>query len=223
MRVAVFALILVLLSAAAARSAESVQDHSRRQTFVIQCMLAEHRAEIGSGVVVARAGDVLTLATAAHLVRRGLPLQILDESRQDYYHVLGVSVVPGYDLALVQVRAQDAFPVEPVEFGTAAAGEPVWLWGNPGNQFWQFTTGSVLASDAQLPGAGIARHITIDCAACTYGDSGSGVFSQDGKLVGILSSGWQDKAGHLLFVQVEPVTPLEGALPAARAEPIAAK
>jgi len=185
-----------------------MQEATKAQTFVVQSMLDGTRAEIGSGVVVRREGDVLTIATAAHVVRRPQSLRILDASRQSYYDVIDVRAISGYDLALVRVRAKKTFPVQPAPFARATVGEAVWVWGNPADTFWTLSAGTVQTVDTQLPNQSGAPRITIVCASCSYGDSGAGVFSNDGKLVGILSAGWRDRAGTVRFVQVEPITPI---------------
>lgn len=196
-------LALAFGSGVPARADPAAQALTRTQTFVVQSMLDARRAEIGSGVVVGRDGDVLTLATAAHLVESSGALRILDTSRRAFYEVIGVRTVPGYDLALIRVRAQRDFPVQPVAIAPAIPGEPVWVWGNPRDSFWTLSTGTVLDDKASIP-AKLSPRVTIDCAACSYGDSGSGVFSSDGKLIGILSAGWRDASGRVLFVEVEP-------------------
>lgn len=189
---------------------------ARDQTFVVQSMLGGGRANIASGVVVGRLGDVLTIATAAHAVDLAHPLRILDTSRHQYYQVIDVRDVPGYDLALIRVRAQAAFPVQPPEFGSASPGEPIWVWGNPGQSFWELSRGVVTDPNTQIPGPPKPARIAIDCASCSFGDSGSGVFAADGKLLGILSSGWRDRNGRTLFIEVEPIAPISQAMTAAR-------
>lgn len=208
-------LVALLLMGSPARAGQTAEDLARRQTFVIQSMLDDRNADIGSGVVVGRISDVLTIVTVAHLAGIHRPLRILDESRAAYYQVLDVRIVPGYDLALVRVRAQPGFAVEPALFAHAVPGEPVSVWGNPGNAFWVRSSATVAGLAVQLPGQ-TAERITIDCPTCSFGDSGAGVFGPDGGLIGIVSSGWRNGAGHVMFVQVEPVLPLADVLLAVR-------
>lgn len=201
---ALAALIFTVAASAPARAADTLA-RTRLQTFVVEVCNGAGNAAIGSGVVVDRRGDVLTLATAAHVVSQPGTLRILDASRQAYYDVLSTQLLPQYDLALVQIRAQDAFPVAPVEFAEPRAGQSVWVWGNTGEGLWQVANGSVRNTSAEIPGIWGAARITIECAACAPGDSGSGVFDERGRLLGILTRAWRKAAGGpVLFIEVEP-------------------
>lgn len=203
---ALAALVVLAAAAPSARADENALAQTQRQTFVVEvCTSAHHAAAIGAGVVVARDGDVLTLATAAHVVSQKGTLRILDASRQAYYHVLDVRMLGDYDLALVRVRAQKRFSVAPVAYAQPIAGEPVWIWGHTGNGFWELASGSVRETDVQIPGVFGSPRITIACAACAHGDSGSGVFDAQGRLLGILTRAWSNKnGGPVLFIEVEP-------------------
>ncbi len=169
-------------------------------------MLDERRAEIGSGVLVGRDADVLTLATAAHVVSAATRLRILDATRRAYYDVLDVRLFPPSDVALIRVRAQPQFRVEPVAIALASTGDRIWLWGHPRDTFWTSATGVVQSIDAQLPGESGGK-ILLSCDACAQGDSGSGVFTESGKLIGIVVGAWS-KHGRVLFTEVEPLIPI---------------
>jgi S1-C subfamily serine protease len=200
----VFCLAEQAASAIAVRGDDS-QPSTRARTFVVQAMLEGGKAAIGSGVVVARSGDVLTLATAAHIVWAGSPLRILDTTRRAFYDVLDVRLLPAYDLALVRVKAQKDSPPDAALFSRAVAGEPVWMWGNPDRSFWRLATGTVQAVNARLPDEAGAPRITISCDRCTMGDSGAGVFDSSGRLVGILTTMWGKPDGPAQFFEVQPI------------------
>lgn len=210
MRVLEVAVILTLaLPLPALGDDGTAQAATKAKTFVVQSMLDDKRAEIGSGVVVSREGDVLTLATAAHLVSQGTgSLRILDLSQRSFYQVIDVRTIAGYDLALIRIRAQSGFRVEPAGLATPVPGEAVWVWGNPGNSFWTLSPGTIQAVDASLPGQSTGHRITMTCATCSFGDSGAGVFSPDGKLIGILTAGWRAQRGPVLFIEVQPIMPI---------------
>src|SRR5579862_2857960 len=195
MRSWVSALALILACGLPASADPAAQAATRLQTFVVQAMLDDRRGDIGSAVVVSRDAQTLTLATVAHVVVPGRPLRILDSSRRAFYQVLDVHVVQGYDLALIRVVAQPGFPVQPAQFAAAQPGEAIWVWGNPGGTFWTLSSGTVQSASAQIGSDPLPR-VTIDCPSCTFGDSGGGVFSPDGKLIGILSSGWRNASGR---------------------------
>lgn len=120
------AFVLLITVASPARADQDVLARARLQTFVVEvCPGPGNAAAIGSGVVVGRSGDTLTIATAAHILRQRGALRILDASRQAFYDVLDVQLLDDYDLGLVRVRAQNAFPVAPASFAPALPGEPV--------------------------------------------------------------------------------------------------
>lgn len=200
--------VFVLLAAAAptARADDTALAQSRAQTFVVQVAFDDERGAIGAGVLVARDGDVLTIATAAHVVTQKGTLQILDVTRRIYYRVLDVQTLPDYDLAFIQVIASDQFAVVPAQIASPVTGEPVAVWGNTGDGFWVLAGGSVLQTSARIPGVFGSPRITISCQTCTFGDSGSGVFDAQGRLLGILTRAWRKKNGPVLFIEVEPAS-----------------
>lgn len=211
MRIRVGSVLAALGFFAAALATSRADDgallKNRLQTFVVEvCTSDRHAAAIGGAVVVARTGDVLTLATAEHIVAQKGTLRVLDSSRQGFYEILGIRSIDAYDVALLRVRAQ-AFPAEPVEPAAAVAGEAVHVWGHTGDAFWQLATGSVRDPAAQPSGIAGAPRITIACSSCSYGDSGSGVFDDRGRLLGILTRAWSAKSGGpVLFIEVEPAS-----------------
>lgn len=196
---------LTLLAAAAARADDSALAQARAQTFVVQVAFGPEHGEIGAGVLVDRDGDVLTIVTAAHIVTQHGTLEILDTTRRNFYHVLNIRTLPDYDLAFIRVQAQDTFAVTPASIAPPRAGEPIWVWGHTGNAFWKLATGSVRDTSAHIPGLFGSPRITIDCAACAHGDSGSGVFDAQGQLLGIVTRAWSKKGGGpILYIEVEP-------------------
>ena len=199
------AVALWLATCAVAGAYGEVSVLPRAQTFVVQSMLPDGKALICAGVVVARDGETLTVATAAHALYGPVnALRILDESRLGYYDVLDVRVLREYDLAFVHVRAHANFPVAPVQFADAVPHELVEVWGHPGSAFWQSSTGVVTNPRHLIPGESGLPRAALQCDACGPGDAGAGVFDQQGRLVGILTSPRRSPDGQLLFLEVEP-------------------
>jgi S1-C subfamily serine protease len=194
---------------------------AREQTFVVQSTLTGTTGRIGAGVVVASDGGVLTVVTAAHGVNGIGALRILDTSRQSYYDVIDMHALADYDLAFIRVRAQSSFSVQPPAIATPVPGQPVWVWGHTGNGFWEVATGTVLDTQAHLPGEAGSPRITITCKACAPGDSGSGVFDAQGRLLGILTKGWVARDGTVAFIEVEPAALILEGLRAADASSLA--
>jgi S1-C subfamily serine protease len=199
-------IVLWSLAAVFALTAAAPPDQNRQQTFVVEvCDRPGHAAAIGAGVVVAKDAATLTLATAAHVVTQKGTLLILDDSRTAFYEVLATQVLPDYDLALVRVRAHDQFFVTPATLAQPVAGEQVRIWGHADQSFWSLALGTVRETNAQIPGTSGGSRITIECAACDHGDSGSGVFDAQGRLIGIVTRAWRKKSGGpVLFIEVEP-------------------
>lgn len=202
---AALAAIVLLGFPAQARADDAALAQSRRQTFVVEvCDTERHASAIGSGVVVARDGDTLVLATAAHTVAQRGTLRILDVSRDAYYDVLNVQTIDDYDLALIRVRSHPGFAITAADVATPVAGERVFVWGHTIDGLWQLATGSVQQTNAQIPGANGVARIAIECAQCAHGDSGAGVFDERGRLLGVLTRAWKKSGGPVLFIEVEP-------------------
>jgi S1-C subfamily serine protease len=204
-RAACLGLLFFALGATAPMSA-------RDQTFVVQCMQPNGKASVGAGVLIARDRESLTIVTAAHAITTADALRILDTTRRSYYDVLDLRTLPDYDLAIIRVRAQAGFTADAPRMASPATGEAVWLWGHPGDGFWLAASGSVLDASAQLRGEVGNPRITIACAECAHGDSGSGVFDAQGRLLGILTKGWIAPDGSVRFLEVEPVSVLNQTL-----------
>lgn len=203
---ALAAIVILAFPARTVRADDGALAQSRQQTFLVQVCANERQAiAIGAGVVVARDGTTLTLATAAHIVAQRGELRILDIGRHAFYDVLGVHVIGDYDLALIRVRANPEFSISAATIAPPVTGERVFVWGHTGEGFWQLATGSVQQTNAQIPGVLGTPRITISCANCSHGDSGSGVFDEQGRLIGILTRAWSKKGGGpVLFIEVEP-------------------
>lgn len=200
-RAACLGLLFLALGATAPLSA-------RDQTFVVQCLQPNGKASIGAGVLIARDRESLTLVTAAHGITNAGSLRILDTTRSAYYDVLDLRTLPDYDLAIIRVRAQAGFTADAPRSAEPTIGEAVYLWGHPDDGFWRVASGSVLDTSAQLRGEIGSPRITIACADCAHGDSGSGVFDAQGRLLGVLTKGWIAADGTVAYLEVEPVSVL---------------
>ena len=204
MRIAVVLVIALFVTSAPALAEENASlTRAQTQTFTVERVYDGGMAQIGSGVVVGRDGQTLVIATAGELARGSGRLRILDASRAAYYDVLGMRVLPDYDLALVRVRAQSGFPVSPAAFAPATAGEHVWIWGN--DAAGSLASGTVRETRAHVPDAFGSARLTIVCNACADGDAGAGVFDERGRLLGIITKKWAHAPDALaLFIEVEP-------------------
>jgi S1-C subfamily serine protease len=162
---------------------------------------AEH--SLGSGVVVERDGDDVVILTNRHVVDPnfkpsttdgGPKLDGMAQLRVAYYNEqsnLGkvTWIAPnGIDLALVRANAPKQ--VEPVPCDPATkvvAGQEVFAVGNPIGLGWTYTKGVVSALRPDRRGAFNVSLIQTD-TSITHGNSGGGLYTTTGELVGINTS-----------------------------------
>jgi tetratricopeptide (TPR) repeat protein len=189
-------MVLVQPAVMAAKSAAEVKSIARGVTVEIQL---QQNSSVGSGIIIARAGDLYTIATNRHVVcgkgsRKKVPagetyeLGLVDGQK---YRVKATAVKligTDLDLAIVQFRSSRKYPV--VQLGTASvlkADDVVYTAGfpleQPGFSFNQ--------------GEAVDRRITDDRGGYSIvynaftlpGMSGGGVFDRNGLLVAIHGQG----------------------------------
>ena len=164
---------------------------------------------IGAGVIVGQQGGALVIATAAHVVANAVPRVQLDSDV--VLSVVEVDRIDGFDLALLWTSAYDGRP-SLAEFGQPSAGEDVHVWGHRLAQRYVESQASVIDLDPALPEGPADGRFGIDCESCDHGDSGAGVFDARGRLLGILEGARRDQFGDIVFVECEPIAPIEIAL-----------
>ena len=87
------------------------------------------------------------------------------------------------DIALIRLDTPRQTVYSPLRCDTPAiAGEPVYIIGMPAGRRWVFTAGSVAGVIPVM----LARMILLDMRIW-FGNSGGGVFDQDGRIVGVVS------------------------------------
>lgn len=139
---------------------------------------------IGAGSVVAVSGGHVRVITAKHVATFG-PLTVRFDGGVAAQAKI-VKLVAGQDLALVDATVDPVFAstlrVAPV--GRPRADEPVHVWGS-GVDGPAFEPGAVEARASELPDGPARSRFAIACELCHEGDSGGGVFTSDGTLVGV--------------------------------------
>ena len=230
---AAIALFVVLLAASSASArASSLEDAVRASTVLVIGMIGDHPA-VGSGVIVEARPERLTILTAKHVAMLQAPDVIASDGRR--LDVIDVNVIPGFDLAVIHaVFAQHAqfdppegrhmlftevqtsyLPLYPAAVLAASsslvADEPVFVWGYAGRSGLGIVHGTILSTDPALPDGPANGRFAIRCADCRPGMSGAGVFTESGKLVGILSAAWKTPDGIVRMIEVEPLTPVTAA------------
>jgi S1-C subfamily serine protease len=167
-----------------------------------RAMRANVRIEVqqgqGSGVVVQRNDDAVVILTNRHVIdptfgsRPATPdLKTVPRPRITYFTEqsnpgLVIWIAPDeIDLALVQASApKDIEPVHWSETPKVLAGQEVFAVGNPIGLNWSFSKGVVSAVRQRKHGNREVGVIQTD-TKITYGNSGGGLYTSDGVLIGI--------------------------------------
>ncbi len=162
---------------------------------------------VGSGVIVQRDGDMVLILTNHHVVdmlfahSQGVsetPMTNIAPLQITYYNKVSnpgsvVWIAPdAIDLAMIAAKAPKE--IEPVVWQTMPkiiAGQDVFAVGNPVGLGWTFTKGVVSATrTTPHPKDTPKRQVPIiqHDSSITYGNSGGGLYSKEGELIGINSS-----------------------------------
>jgi Tfp pilus assembly protein PilF len=191
--------VLVQPAVMAAKSEAEVRSIARGVTVEIKL---QQDSSVGSGIIIARSGDLYTIATNRHVIcgsgsRNKIPagetyeLGLADGQK---YRVKSNSVKligTDLDLAIVQFRSSRQYPV--VQLGTASAlkaNDVVYTAGFPLEQpGFSFNQGEVIAAvDRRIMDDRGGYSIVYD-AFTLPGMSGGGVFDRNGQLVAIHGQG----------------------------------
>ena len=143
--------------------------------------------DLGSGVLISEAGDVVT---AAHLIEVAdlVKVKFIDGST---ITATVVAAEPAADLALLRLeRVPEG--VDPVHLGDSdelRTGEQVFIIGAPYGLSHTLTVGHVSArhAPATLPGSQVLGEFIQTDAAVNRGNSGGPMFNMQGEVVGIVS------------------------------------
>jgi Trypsin-like peptidase domain len=179
-------------AALAAGDDASIADHTRRSTAVVTARVTPESEAVGAGVILAVSPNVIVL-TAGHLAARknlalwtfaGEQLRIVAEYR-----------VADRDLALI-VASGACKGCEAAETADAIlAGAPVHVWGNPLGRRYVKSSGTIADLHPVIPGFATNGRFALACDGCDVGDSGGGVFDQRGRLLGVVTEGWDGGKG----------------------------
>lgn len=157
--------------------------------------------DICSGVVIARTQDVYTIATARHCTYddRLTNIQFYDG---DSASVLGYSISKKADVAVVYALPKRDHPCAPLS-SQVNLGQPFFLVGDSSGDHWSYSqlysrNGSEIVYDK-----GDAL-LAFEGPSVFNGDSGSGIFDNDGNVVGILDAG--SDPGRPAVVYAAPIS-----------------
>ncbi|GAC1417474.1 MAG: hypothetical protein NVSMB64_27350 [Candidatus Velthaea sp.] len=192
---AVSAALIVSLSGAPVRAADAPPPAT---TILIAGFIGDRHA-YGCGVIVEDAGRTITILTARH---------VLDIVRPEYITVGGerlsiasASAVDGHDLAVVIAeRPRRGFEI--ARFAPAPRpGAQLHLWGPIKDVPFTAQAATLRDIDERVTDAP-EDSLAMNCDACDHGDSGTGVYDENDRLIGIVTRGYF-AGGKKLFVLIE--------------------
>jgi S1-C subfamily serine protease len=177
-----------------------------------------HNEGMGSGVVLQRDGDVVLILTNRHVVdhryaedqsRGETPISEISKPRVTYFDRQSndgevIWIAPSQvDLAVVKAKApQEVQPVDWQTMPALSSGQEVFAVGNPVGLGWSYTKGVVSQLRRFPSGAGDKKldiPIIQTDAALTFGNSGGGLYTAAGELIGINSSIVNPQLGRVGF------------------------
>jgi hypothetical protein len=210
-RVRLTALLLAFVGFAGGRcEAAPLSDvtvRERASAVIVWSHIGDHRDAIGAGVIVGFAGHRMRVLTARHVVVYG-DITIWRDGRLFAGEI--ARTFAHRDLAIVDavVPASEQLDVSEVAVAqNVTPGEAIAVWGED-------NTGPTLE-----PGTIVTMHmpalddpdapelVNLTCEKCRPGDSGGGVFDQDGRLIAILIARYHTVDGRTVAVVAEPVDP----------------
>lgn len=206
--------LLVLLAAAflfggCGSSASDPVDPSERAVAIATTACGDASKTVGSGVVVGP-GRVLT---AAHVVVGATSVNVATGSGTSAAQIVVVDATR--DLAILTVEP-DLLPTdEPVELAAAGPGDPLVALGATSGVV-DLSVDRVLtlrADNVRQPGRTDRSGYELD-ASLLPGDSGAGVFNNDGSLVAVVFSGPADRDGRVFAVSADEIEAALAAPPA---------
>lgn len=150
----------------------------------------------GSGVIIAKQGNIYTVLTANHVVASLAQEYSIRTHLEKNYRAIRIQRLPkndwDIDLALVQFQSREQYPVAPMgESQRAVVGSTIYVAGYPlpiafGSERKLEFTGGIVSSrlDRRSSGYGLRYQ-----AVTRRGMSGGPVFDADGRVVGIHGQG----------------------------------
>jgi len=180
--------------AACAKTAEEIAQLAILTTVEVNNTLGFSAS--GSGVIIAKQGNIYTVLTANHVVASLAQEYSIRTHLEKNYRAIRIQRLPkndrDIDLALVQFQSREEYPVAPMgESERAVVGSTIYVAGYPlpiafGSERKLEFTGGIVSSrlDRKSSGYGLRYQ-----AVTRRGMSGGPVFDADGSVVGIHGQG----------------------------------
>lgn len=164
---------------------------------------------VGAGDIVAESSTSLIILTAKHVIvhnggltckLNNMGVNLFDGSKE---HVKDYTFIPDHDLALLVItNPKIAFPIGgwaiPPDANTS-----LFIWGHPNGHFWLMSP-AVTEDSSEYQRYIKDGTYLVNCHTCGHGDSGGGVYTTDGTLVGIVVARLVKDPDTLI---VEPIQP----------------
>jgi S1-C subfamily serine protease len=174
---------------------------------IVSSHIADHRDAIGAGVVVAVTPHRIRVVTARHVADNG-PVTVWIKGHAWPGEIVrtfanrDLAVVDAADPRLDARRIQAATVADSVEEGSDLS-----VWGE--NETGLRPEGARLVSATYDPPGEVtaAPLVSIACDLCTHGDSGAGIFDNQGRLVGILTARYHTQDGRTAAIVGERADP----------------
>lgn len=181
-------------SAACAKTAEEIAQVAMLSTVEVNNTLGFSTS--GSGVIIAKQGNIYTVLTANHVVASLAQEYSIRTHLEKNYTAIRIQRLAkndrDIDLALVQFQSREPYPVAPMgESGRAVVGSTIYVAGYPlpiasgSERKLEFTAGIV---SSRLGRASSGYGLRYQ-AVTRRGMSGGPVFDDDGRVVGIHGQG----------------------------------
>ena len=179
---------MVVTSVATALSSQEMGEIAETITVLIQTPFAS-----GSGIIVGRQGNTYRIITNEHVIRDVTPGAEVDviTSDEERHRVGGetIKVVPGVDLAVLELVSNKDYPVAQIGDGSAArAGSKVYVAGYPvitisiTRPIYTFTEGKITANASRPLEDGYSL---VYNNSTLPGMSGGAVLNEKGELIGV--------------------------------------
>jgi hypothetical protein len=185
----------------ASGDASTVAQHTRRSTAFVSARVSDRSEAVGAGVIIAVSPNVIVL-TARHLAaRKNLALRTYSGEQ---LRIVAEYEVADRDLALI-VATGACTGCEAAETADAiTVGEAIHVWGNPQGKRYVLSAGTIADLRPKIPGFETNGRFALACETCDVGDSGGGVFDDRGRLLGIITEGWDGLNAGSKRVIAEP-------------------
>lgn len=213
----IIATIIALVAASAPIAARAASSNAQT-TVMIVTTEGGHTYE-GAGVIVAAKANVLTVWTARHVMQGKIARVVfIDGSEILGRNVTMTTPIPNEDFAIATIAAPNGFAQKQAVAAVRSTddlpdiGGNVTVIGHPHGEGWTSYDARVAfrtTDQGAIPG------VVLSCTMCAVGDSGGGIFDDNGLLIGILtgigkvSNAQGEKPGD--YTMLVPVTQIRAA------------